>query len=90
MFHQEAWGKLRSLTTDISLNLTGGNDDLLFKIHQAVYERNSSTKSLFNCIEHQEALCKHVFYVKHTAINIVNFIKTRGLNLNLYIAVGGH
>lgn len=60
------------------------------KFTKLFMKETRTTKSLFNCIEHQEALCKHVFYVKHTVINIMNFIKTRGLNLNLYIAVGGH
>lgn len=85
------WGKLKSVTTDGSPNLTGKNVGLQTRIQQTVNEACPGHELTFlHCIIHQEALCKNVLDMDHVVnivMKIVNFIRSRGLNHRQFISL---
>ncbi|KAI7789436.1 putative general transcription factor II-I repeat domain-containing protein 2-like [Triplophysa rosa] len=84
------WGKLTSVTTDGSPNLTGKNTGLLKRLQDKVKDEclNSEELIFLHCIIHQEALCKSVLKLENVVkvvVKLVNFIRARALNHRQFI-----
>ena len=83
--------KLVGVTTDGSPNLTGKNVGLLKRIQDQVKEANPNQDIVFlHCIIHQEVLCKSVLILNNVVeivSQIVNFIRSRGLNHRQFITL---
>ncbi|KAI7790853.1 putative general transcription factor II-I repeat domain-containing protein 2-like [Triplophysa rosa] len=71
------WGKLTSVTTDGSPNLTGKNTGLLKRLQDKVKDEclNSEELIFLHCIIHQEALCKTCQFIRARALNHRQFIQ---------------